>query len=280
MPESVPLAVPTTRAHVLVGVILGTAALVTLLVGRVAVSGFVAVIVLAAYVDLRRLLAPWGHLITVALGGAGVVGFLWVGYSGRLDLLASAGAALVLSLLVTRVALFELRSRASTGTTLDIASTLGAAGVAGVLGAHVLLIRSVERFGFRGLLAFGLMVIGNHVLAFAVERWRGFRRRPPATNQSKSWPGVAAGLLASIAVGAIVGAFLDPPFDFRSGLLLGVAMGVVVPLGELGFAAIKRSAGVRRTGTYLGPMGGALDAIDGVLFAAPAFYWALRTLAL
>jgi phosphatidate cytidylyltransferase len=77
-----------------------------------------------------------------------------------------------------------------------------------------------------------------------------------------------------------VGGVLDPPFDFRSGLLLGAAMGVVVPLGELGFAVIKRSAGVRVAGKYLGPMGGALDAVDGILFAAPAFYWALRTLAL
>ncbi|MGH2760448.1 MAG: phosphatidate cytidylyltransferase [Actinomycetota bacterium] len=263
-----------------VGLLLGAAALATLLIGRVAVSGFVALVVLAAYIDLRRLLAPWGHVITVALGALGVAGFLWSGYSGRLDLLASTGAALVLALLVTRVLLYELGARSSTGTTFDIASTLGAAGVAGVLGAHVLLIRSVDRFGFRGLLCFGLMVIANDVVAFAVERWRGFRRHPPATGRSKSWPGVAAGFVASVAVGVVAGAVLDPPFDFRSGALLGIGMGVLVPLGELGFAAIKRSAGVRVAGTYLGPMGGALDAVDGLLFSAPAFYWALRTLAL
>ena len=55
---------------------------------------------------------------------------------------------------------------------------------------------------------------------------------------------------------------------------------MLVPLGDLGFSAIKHSAGVRHSGTYLGAAGGALDVVNGVLFAAPAFYWAFRTVAL
>jgi len=279
MSEPVPLAAPNTRAHVVVGLVLGAAALGTLIAGRVPVSVFVALVVLGAYVDLRRLLAPWGHLMTVILGGIGVAGFLWSGYSGRLDLLASTGAALVLALLVSRVLLHEISERAS-GTTQDIASTLGAAGVAGVLGAHVLLIRSIPRFGFRGLLAFGLMVIGCDVAAFAVERWRGYHKRASRMSTTKSWPSILAGFAASVIIGTIAGAVWDPPFDLRSGPLLGAAMGLLAPIGELAFTVVKRSAGVRSSGAYLGPMGGALDAVDGVLFAAPAFYWALRTLAL
>jgi phosphatidate cytidylyltransferase len=273
------MAAPSVRAHVIVGFTLGAAALATLLAGRVALSAFLAVVVVAAYVDLRRLLAPWGHIVTTGLGAIGTAGFLWAGYSGRLELLAGNGAALVLALLVTRVLLHEISDRA-TGTTEDIAATLAASATAGVLGAHVLLIRSVPRLGFRALLAFGLMVIGNDVVAFFVGRMRGRRRLAPRLSPSKTWAGAVAGFATSVGVGILAGFVWDPPFDLRSGLALGSAMGVLAIVGDLVFSGVKRSAGAKASNSYLGALGGALDAIDGVLFAAPAFYWALRTLAL
>jgi phosphatidate cytidylyltransferase len=217
--------------------------------------------------------------VTTLLGAVGVGGLLWAGYEGRLELLAAAAAALVLALLTTRVLLHELRGTSS-GTTDDVASTLGAAGTVGVFGAHVLLIRSFPRVGFRALLAFGLMVIGSDVIAFFVGRWRGRHRLAPRLSPAKTWEGALAGFCASVAVGVVAASVWDPPFDLRSGVMLGAAMGVLAAVGDLVFSAIKRSAGVRGSGTYLGPVGGALDAVDSVLFAAPAFYWALRTLAL
>lgn len=279
MSDSLPMAATSTRAHVLVGLVLGAAALATLLAGREALSAFLAVVIVAAYVDLRRLLAPWGHVVTVLIGAAGTAGFLWAGYSGRLELLAGTGAALVVALLVTRVLLHEFSARAS-GTTEDIAATLAAAGVTGVLGAHMLLIRSVPRLGFRALLAFGLMVVGNDVAAFFAGRFRGSRRLAPRLSPSKTWIGALAGFVTSLVVGVVAGFVWNPPFDVRSGLVLGAAMGVLAIAGDLVFSALKRSAGAKASGTYLGPVGGALDAVDSVLFAAPAFYWALRTLAL
>lgn len=261
------------------GIALGGAALATLLAGRVAVSVFLAAVVAAAFIDLRRLLAPLGHIVTTLLGVAGVAGFLWSGYSGRLELVPATGAVLVGALLVWRVLLHEARGRVE-GTTADVAATLGAAGATGVLGAHVLLIRSFPRTGFRALLAFGLMVIVGDVVAFAVGRWRGRHRMAPRISAQKSWEGALAGFAASVVVGLGAGLLWDPPFDVSSGIFLGAAMGLLAITGDLVFSVIKRSAGVKGSSSYLGPLGGALDAIDGVLFAAPAFYWALRTLAL
>lgn len=274
-----PLAPPSARAHVAAGLALGAAALTTLLAGRIAVSVFLAVVVAAAYIDLRRLLAPLGHPVTTTLGLAGVVGFLWSGYSGRLELVPATGAALVLALLFWRVVLHEIRGRVE-GTTADVAATLGAAGATGVLGAHVLLIRTFPRTGFRALLAFGLMVIVGDVVAFAVGRWRGRHQMAPRMSSQKTWEGALAGFAASVVVGLVAGVVWDPPFEVSSGLMLGAAMGLLAITGDLAFSVIKRSAGVKASSAYLGPLGGALDAIDGALFAAPAFYWALRTLAL
>jgi phosphatidate cytidylyltransferase len=182
-------------------------------------------------------------------------------------------------LLVIRIVMREAGSEA-TDVTSDLAATLGAAGLVGILGAHVLLIRAVPRFGFRGVVAFVLIVIAAEAAAFAVGRWRGRRTLNRQLAPQKTWEGTLAGFIAASVTGMVAGVFLDPPFGFSAGSLFGIAMGVVVPLGDLGFAAIKRSAGVRHSGTYLGAAGGALDVVNGVVFAAPVFYWAFRTIAL
>lgn len=279
MAETLQLSAAGARAQILAGVLLGAAAVATAVAGRVPVSVFVAALALASFVDLRRYLAPWGHATTSLLGAAGVAGYLWAGYRGRLELVASVGAGLVLALLAARVVLFEARARTS-GTVSDVAATLGAAGAAGVLGAHVLLIRALPRTGFRALLAFGAMVIVCDVAAFAVGRWRGGRALSPRVSSTKTWAGSAAGVVAATIAGVVAGLAWDPPFDVGSGAALGAATGVLAVTGDLAFSAIRRSAGPVPPSRYLGPLGGALDVVDGLLFAAPAFYWAARTIAL
>lgn len=253
-------------------------ATVTLLVGRVALSSFVTIVFLAAYTDLRGLLGERGHITTLALGAGGVGSILWCGYAGELDLLPSFVAGLMLALLVTRVALNEAGVHAP-AVTVDLAATLGAVGVIGVLGAHVLLLRAVPRVGFRGALALALLVFTNDVASFIVGR-KGRNVLNKLISPNKTWEGVLGGFGASVAVGLIVGLTLDPPFDVASGVLFGVGVGVLAPLGDLCFSAIRRSARVKASGTYLGGAGGALDVVDSLLFTAPAFYWAFRTIAL
>jgi phosphatidate cytidylyltransferase len=87
------------------------------------------------------------------------------------------------------------------------------------------------------------------------------------------------GFVASAGTGLILG-FTAEPFDVQSGLAFGAAVGVLAPIGDLLFSALKRSAGVKESGRIFGPMGGALDTVDSLLFVAPAFFWAFRTIAL
>jgi phosphatidate cytidylyltransferase len=269
----------SVRDHILVSSAIGAAALATFLLGRLAVSIFVTVLLLVAYADLRGLLAQRGHLSTFALGAGGVGAFLWCGYTGKLDLLPAIVGGLVLSLLVTRIVLNEAGVHA-TGIVGDLSATLGAAGVAGILGAHILLVRAVDRVGFRGLLALGTMVIGCDVAAFFVGRWRGKTPINKLVSPNKTWEGALAGGAASVAIGIVVGLVCDPPFTLASGIAFGAGVGVLAPLGDLVFSTIKRSAGVKHSAAYLGTAGGALDVVDSLLFVAPAFYWAFRTIAL
>src|SRR4029077_3735086 len=112
------------------GLLFAAGAVATLIAGRLAVSVFASALFLAAYFDLRRLLAPIGHLLTFVLGAIGATALLACGYEGRLDLMPSVAAGLVLVLLTSRVLLNEAGVRVA-GTTADVSSTIASAALVG-----------------------------------------------------------------------------------------------------------------------------------------------------
>jgi len=54
---------------------------------------------------------------------------------------------------------------------------------------------------------------------------------------------------------------------------IGLLLTMAGALGDLTESALKRSAGVKDSGTVIPAHGGMLDRLDSLLFAAPAFYY-------
>jgi phosphatidate cytidylyltransferase len=96
----------------------------------------------------------------------------------------------------------------------------------------------------------------------------GKHKLAPSISPGKTWEGWAGGALLTLATGWAAGYFLpDIPLSHRL-----VAAGVVAvfgPLGDLAESMLKRSAGVKDSGTFLPGHGGLLDRFDAFLLVLP-----------
>jgi len=116
---------------------------------------------------------------------------------------------------------------------------------------------------------------GAYLVGSAVGRHKAF----PTVSPRKTWEGIIGGFICTV-VGALIGATFSPvwrEFVFWKGfshvLVSSFLVGWAVQLGDLFASKLKRAAGVKDSGTFLPGHGGALDRIDGLLFALPAFYF-------
>lgn len=109
---------------------------------------------------------------------------------------------------------------------------------------------------------------------------RGNRGLIPVSRK-KSVAGFIGGIFAAVVVGTGSALIFPEIFVSRSpiaGPLLGLLTGLAAAFGDLGESAIKRSSGIKDSGTIIPGRGGVLDSIDSVIFAAPVFYIAFRLL--
>jgi phosphatidate cytidylyltransferase len=108
---------------------------------------------------------------------------------------------------------------------------------------------------------------------------RAFGRRPlaPEISPNKTLEGLLIGMVFAVAGVWFAGLYQD----WLSGLdavLLGIAVALAAPVGDLFESLIKRDVGAKDTGSFLGPHGGVLDRIDAVLFTVPVGFYVWHAL--
>ena len=96
----------------------------------------------------------------------------------------------------------------------------------------------------------------------------------PKVSPNKTIEGSAGALLFSALTAVACHSFLpaEVPFPLWQVALMGAFFGGLGLLGDMSESLIKRDCGVKDSGRLLPGLGGVLDMIDSVLFAAPAFY--------
>jgi phosphatidate cytidylyltransferase len=101
-----------------------------------------------------------------------------------------------------------------------------------------------------------------------------FGRRPLAPHISPNK--TVEGLLVGMGC-AVLGVWLAGRYQHwlpgSHALVLGVGVALAAPIGDLFESFVKREAGVKDSGRVFGVHGGALDRLDGVLFAVVVGYY-------
>ena len=83
-------------------------------------------------------------------------------------------------------------------------------------------------------------------------------------------------VLAALSAQSLLPAALK--FSFGHIVFIGIFFGGIGQLGDMSESLIKRDCQVKDSGKFLPALGGVLDAIDSLLFSAPAFYFYMTQL--
>jgi phosphatidate cytidylyltransferase len=213
--------------------------------------------------ELYRLLARWRPVALVGFASATAM-MLLAHYEGQ-------RAVLEVAVVTLPVAFLVVAARGQSRPTVSLAGTLlGVYWIAFAL-AHAVLLRDLTHG--KGVLIDVLLgtFLGD---TGAYITGRLFGRRPLARRISpnKTLEGLLCGMLTAIMAVFLAGLF-QTWLTQGDALLLGLAVAVLGPLGDLFESMVKRDAGTKDTGSLFGPHGGVLDRADAVLFTLVGGYY-------
>ena len=221
--------------------------------------------------ELLRMLEQGGHPVQRRLGlVVGVALTASFGASRMLEplllpaLVLTLGAGAILAAPIWQEGPPSVQSAA--GTLLAVIY------VGWLLGYGILLHHTSPRGDELILFLVGVTWVGE-TAAYVVGSTLGRHRLAPVVSPRKTVEGSVAQVVASLATGAALGAWLLPGCRLASVVAAGGLLGVVGQVGDLTESVIKRSVGVKDAAALIPGHGGVLDRIDSLLFNLPAFYY-------
>jgi phosphatidate cytidylyltransferase len=202
-----------------------------------------------------------------------------------------AGAAIPILVLLVLLAMtvhliaFE---RGRDQAALDFGVTVGGIVYIGWIGSYLIDLRN--HFGDLGgwwwMIVLPIVWAGD-TGAYSIGAVYGKHKMAPRLSPKKSWEGYAAGVFTSVLIGAFFAyAFtaigerqpLLGLIDPMQGALLGLVIGALTPLGDLGESMFKRQGGLKDSSNIFPGHGGFLDRIDSWIWGAAIGYFMIRYL--
>jgi phosphatidate cytidylyltransferase len=158
------------------------------------------------------------------------------------------------------------------GITTSMAMTVLGLFWIGIPMVHAVLLRELPDHGAALLVD---VLVGTFVAdtgAYAVGKMFGSHKFAPKLSPNKTIEGLIGGILIGMLGVWCAGLYQDW-FSGYDALILGAAVALMAPVGDLFESMIKRDLGQKDTGTLFGPHGGLLDRLDAVFFTVVVGYY-------
>lgn len=140
-----------------------------------------------------------------------------------------------------------------------------------VLLSFLVVLRSMPEGKWWILILLGAVMFSDSA-AFYVGTAIGRHKLYPSVSPNKSVEGSLAGVVGSVAGALILQTLLIDSIPPLHAAGAGFAAGIAGQVGDLFESMLKRSAGVKDSGSIFPGHGGVLDRLDSILFASPIVY--------
>jgi phosphatidate cytidylyltransferase len=216
----------------------------------------------------------------IMIGGVLVIATARFFFVAHPEYAAAALVIFILAAMTVHVMSYE-RGRDQAG--LDFTVTVAGIVYIGWLGSYLLDLRNLPDGGWWFMFILPLVWAGD-TGAYSIGAAYGKHKMAPRLSPKKSWEGYGAGILTAVYVGALFAyaysslgtkplAGLITPWQ---GAILGLIIGVLTPLGDLGESMFKRQGGLKDSSNIFPGHGGFLDRIDSWIWGAAIGYFIIQ----
>ncbi|MBI5197317.1 MAG: phosphatidate cytidylyltransferase [Nitrospirae bacterium] len=109
--------------------------------------------------------------------------------------------------------------------------------------------------------------------AYYVGRRLGRNKLAPVVSPSKTIEGTIGGVTACLLASLLAAEWFLPVFSMEEAAAVGLGIGFLGLLGDLSESMLKRSGGIKDSGSLIPGHGGVLDRVDSLIFTIPFFYY-------
>lgn len=226
-------------------------------------------------------LPPADRRAALVMGGLATAGFYWLAPAAlptqvpmALHRAAADGAAFALAAVVVMPGIYYLfRFRDLPSVAGRWAATLAGIVYCGFLAMFLAKLKLIggPRGGDAVLIVLLIAWVADTGGYFA-GRFLGRAKLYEAVSPKKTWAGAWGGLLGSVTGVAVLKLGFADWLTWFDVFALAIPGGILGQMGDLAESLLKRSVGVKDSGSLLPGHGGILDRIDAVLFIAPYVY--------